>query len=103
MDNILDFPNVGPYMGVSNEKYVGRYRIILYGAFNAQGLIGSEHNGIAVLDEQDHTVLLDRHAQINSGYYGAGRTQITEFSRLVALDYEDLEKFIESHPRYRYQ
>jgi len=103
MDNVLALPHAGPYYGVSKDTVIGRYRIILYGMFNANGLFGSENNGIAILDELDHIVLLDRHQQINSGYYGPSESQLTEFSRLVSLDYEDLEEFIESHPRYRYQ
>jgi len=51
-------PNVGPYMGVSFDQVTvkkarrgaeRRFRIIVYGAYNAFGLIGSEENGLSLI------------------------------------------------------
>lgn len=46
--------NVGPYMGVRFDQPAqdGRFRILVYQAYNAMGLIGPEHNGIVVLQEK---------------------------------------------------
>jgi len=101
--NILSYPSVGRYMGVTRDEIRGQYRIIVYGALNAYGLIGPEINGIAVLDEDERVVLLDRHAQQDTGYFGPSREQVKEFERLVNLPYEELTEFVESHPNYRYR
>lgn len=74
--SILSNPRVGPYMGVSHDVTRGRYRLMVYGAYNAFGLIGSEHNGIAVLDNQDMCVVADRLFQQDSGYYGPSQRQL---------------------------
>jgi hypothetical protein len=52
--------NIGPYMGVSIDKTRGRYRLCIYSAYNAMGLIGTEYNGIVVLDDQDMQVVADK-------------------------------------------
>lgn len=54
----------GPYERVT--KHMVRtfdnrrsFKIFIYGAYNAMGLIGSEHNGIGVLDEDNLKVVCD--------------------------------------------
>ena len=57
--------SVGQYTMVAKDqslKFGNRsFRVLLYGAYNAMGLIGTEKNGIAVLDEDRRQVVLDGH------------------------------------------
>lgn len=97
--------SVGQYEMVSRDATKTccgrRLRIVLYGAYNAMGLIGPEMNGIAILDEDARCVVLDGHYQEDTGYFGASRRQIIEYSRLMEMSEEELEEFIENHPRTR--
>ena len=52
-------PRLGPYMGILRDEKRGRYQLALYCAYNAGGLIGSEYNGIVVLDDKDRCVVVD--------------------------------------------
>ena len=57
--------NVGPYTKVVRDsKWTPdgspvEIRGIIYGAYNAHGLIGSEYNGIALFDETNLQVITD--------------------------------------------
>ena len=98
---------VGQFCGVSSdlivEKGGRRFRIILYGAYNAFGLIGSECNGVAILDEDNKSVVCDAIAQADTGYFGPKQDQREAFKNLVNLDWEDFRAFINEHPRHRYE
>lgn len=52
-------PTLGPYMGILRDEKRGRYRLALYCAYNAGGLIGSEYNGIVVLDDKNMCIVAD--------------------------------------------
>ena len=97
----------GQYVGVSmtTDRHFGdrTFRVILYGALNAHGLIGSEHNGVAILDMDKVHVVLDNHAQESSGYYGASTAQIKAFGAIVKMDKKEFFAFCNSHRRSRYQ
>lgn len=107
MPNINDWPSLGQYVGVSHrhDRTVGRSKLVVavYGAENAMGLIGSEYNGIVVLDDTKKQVLLDRHAPHphGSGYHGPCAATVAEFRRLEGLPNLELVQFIRSHPRCR--
>ncbi len=77
------------------------YVIVIAGAYNAFGLIGPEHNGIAVLDDTAKRVVLDRHAPEPSGYSGPSATQQIIFDKLVAESDAEFLRFIAEHPRTR--
>lgn len=77
------------------------YVIVIAGAYNASGLIGSEHNGIAILDDTAKRVVLDRHAPEPSGYSGPSATQRIVFERLQEIDDAAFKRFIAEHPRAR--
>lgn len=77
------------------------YVIIIAGAYNAFGLIGSEHNGIAVLDDTAKRVVLDRHVPQSSGYSGPSKAQWDEFEHLLARDDASFLDFISTNPRSR--
>ena len=98
--------NVGPFTGVSADskrtfKNGRTFRIIIYGAYNALGLIGSECNGIAVLDEDNRTVVCDEIATTGSGWYGANAEQKKTFKQLLKIGWEKFQEIINNHPRTR--
>lgn len=97
--------SVGQYEMVSRDATrtcFGRtLRVVLYGAYNALGLIGPEMNGIAILDEDARCVVLDGHLQEDTGYFGPSRRQVIEHSRIMGMTDEELEDFIAEHPRTR--
>jgi hypothetical protein len=99
--------SVGPFMGVTKDKVVekgGRkFRLVLYGAYNAFGLIGSECNGIAVLDEDRKEVVLDEEAKIPSGYYGPSESQKKRFKEIRTMTWEDFRAWVNAHPRRRHE
>lgn len=90
-------------MGISEDRIRdGRFRVILYGAYNALGLIGSEDNGIAVLDNEKMQVLLDRECCESSGYFGPSAKQTARFWHIVHMPEDAFVKFVNGHPRARY-
>lgn len=101
----------GPYMYISQEKTVTfkgggdkrTFRFLLYGAFNAMGLIGSECNGILILDEDKTRVLADEIAIEGSGYFGPSMKQVAVFKELTEeMNWPQFRTFINSHARTRY-
>ncbi len=76
------------------------FTLILYGAED-HGIIGSEVNGIVVLDDDNREVLLDRHVQESSGYFGPSARQTAEFERIKAMDWPAFTSFVRGHRRYR--
>jgi hypothetical protein len=97
--------NIGPYTGIEFDKTVGTFRVITYQAYNALGLIGSECNGIAILNEANQTVLLDEHMKQGSGYCGVGQQVMTEAKRICDMIRNDFQSFVSlvnDHPRSRY-
>jgi hypothetical protein len=86
------------------EKTVRTFRILVYGAYNAYGLIGSEANGILILDEDYLKVVLDEHFVESSGYFGPSERQLAEWERLVGLQtFKKFADFVNAHPRARYK
>ena len=77
------------------------YVIGIAGAYDAMGLIGPEHNGIFVLDDDAKRVVLDRHCEIASGYHGPSDEQWAEFKRIAELPEAAFKNFCRNHPRYR--
>jgi hypothetical protein len=109
--------HIGPYTGISYDQTVtitrpanGRkqkasertFRIAIYGAYNAMGLIGSECNGIVILDVDKMQVLTDEIGIISSGWFGPAKAQLELFNQLVAMPWEEFQVFVNAHPRTRY-
>lgn len=96
---------VGPFEGVTRDivRIVGneRYRLVLYSAYNAQGLIGSECNGIAVLSEDRLNVVCD---ELGKDSFRSTPTpaQIALFERLETCDEETFRATVNSASRSRY-
>ena len=96
----------GPFMhmhGAARKFKKGRivYTIGIAGAYNANGLIGSEYNGIFVLDETNRAVVLDRHLPINSGYNGPSQEQWAEFGRIAKMPLAEFRNFCSNNARFR--
>lgn len=72
-------------------------------AYNALGLIGSEKNGIFVLNETKRDVVLDEHLRIDTGWFGPQPPHLAELKRLKALPAPAFLAWIKSHPRAREQ
>jgi hypothetical protein len=98
----------GQYVGVSldtTRRIKGHtIRIVVYGAYDAMGLIGSQHNGVAVLlDDPSHKqVLVDGMAQAPSGWYAPSKDQITLFNTLETMPVGKFIRAITTHPRSRF-
>lgn len=88
------YPRVGQYMGVSRDTKVGNFRVILYAALNAFGMIGSEFNGIAVLDEKNKSIVCDGIAKESSGYSGPSNAQISVWESLAKMAEDKPNAFI---------
>lgn len=97
--------SVGQYTMVSRDetlKFGNRtFRVVLYGAYNAMGLIGTENNGIAILDEDRMQVVLDGHLQEDTGAYGPSDHQMVELRRICRMDSCEFVEFCNTHPRSR--
>jgi hypothetical protein len=99
---------VGPYVGVAGDKVIKfdnsrSFRVLLYGAYNALGLIGSEYNGIAVLDEDNKTVVADNIEVADSGYFGPTAAQKALFDTMTGANFsfQDLQTLVNNAPRAR--
>jgi hypothetical protein len=77
------------------------YIIGIAGAYDAFGLIGPEHNGIFILDDDEKRVILDRHCPQSSGYFGPSPAQWAEFKRIAELPAKAFDNFCRNHPRFR--
>lgn len=99
--------NVKPFTGVEFDQMVQfdngkRFRVISYQAYDAFGLIGSEHNGIAILNEDERDVVLDQHFQQSTGYFGVGNKVFAEAERICKMSWEEFQAFVNVNVRSRY-
>lgn len=103
--------NIHPYTWVTNDKtveYEGgqKLRFIIYGAYNAMGLIGSECNGIAILNENARDIVADEIGKTSSFAYNSSNTApkslVEKFNQLTSMTYEQVKSFINESPRKRY-
>lgn len=101
-------PHEGPYMGIVKDvrrKFPnGRtLRFLIYRAYNAMGLIGSECNGIVVLDEDKMKVVADEICKTDSGYSVPTKRQLELFTALTETGtFEYVRSVIASSGRARY-
>jgi len=96
---------VGPFMGVSKDETVEKmgknFRIVLYCAYNACGLIGPEMNGVAVLDEDKRQVIADGFFQEPSGYSGPTKKQKDGFDTILKMKDKDFKEYVNASERCR--
>lgn len=103
---------MGPYIGVfldeviTKEKVTGlkrQFRLIGHGAYNACGLIGSEYNGLVILDQDAKQVLVDKICIQSSGYSEALAPAVrAEAERLRQMAAGEFENYVTTNPRSRY-
>jgi hypothetical protein len=107
----LDIPvaNEGKtgYAGVNKHVILdfgehGSFVVLIYGAFCAYGLFGPEQNGILILDEGRKHILLDRHCEQTTGYFGPSNKQIAEWERIRQMEWETFQEFVNTNLRSRY-
>lgn len=102
---------VGPYCFVSRDESrtfetpegPRTFRFVCYGAYNALGLIGSECNGIAVLDEDRMSVLCDEIHKALSGYHQPTLEAREFLAEVQSCDWATFKDFINTNERTRYQ
>jgi len=102
--------NILPYMGVSFDKYATfdtptgyrKFRIIVYQAYNAYGLIGPEMNGVAIFDDDSRSVLCDGICKQQTGYFGASPLQIKTADGLIGMDWENFKYFVNNQKSKRH-
>lgn len=82
-----------------------RLYLMLYGAYNAYGLIGPEFNGIAILNDTRKTVVLDGAFAEGYGWYpgygGPSERQLQAFTTLAIMPDANLIKWIKEHQFFR--
>lgn len=98
--------NVGPFMYTRGDhRRDDGYRIVLYGAYNAMGLIGTEYNGIAVLDDNRMKVWCDNIC-CAQGWYSANqepsKAQQLVFENMKKMGTEEFVAFVNAQDRCRY-
>lgn len=108
MPDVMSLPRVGPFMGVSrDDTRADGFRLLIYGAYNAMGLIGSEYNGIAVLNNNEMNVVVDNIGCEGSGYNGPSAAQVKLFEQLLVLPPGEFERKInqlgQKNKRLRYE
>lgn len=110
MTVISTHPTVAQFVGVTSDKIVdfgknGKFRVLVYGAYNAMGLIGPEMNGIAILKEPEGDrrgfVVTDNLGKQDSGYFGPSKEQVELFERIVAMKWEDFRALANDSERSR--
>ncbi len=77
------------------------FKIGISTALNAFGLIGTEYNGVFIVDDTNRNVVLDNHARGESGGFGPYPVQLAERDRILALSPADFIAFIKDHPNTR--
>ena len=84
---------------IFEKKFGDRtFTVILSNAYNAGGVIGSEYNGIAILDDNNRQVVLDRQVE-DRGFLGENRQ--AEFNSIKDMTWEQFIKYVRKSPRYR--
>jgi hypothetical protein len=104
---MLNSNNLGPYVSVTRDtvrKFSNgeSFRVIVFGAYNAFGLIGSEFNGIAVFNENEKNVVADCIGREASGYFGPSDKQIALFDKLASCRLDTFRKLVNQADRLRY-
>jgi hypothetical protein len=100
-------PRVGPFDFVARDttRSVGKnkFRIVVYGAYNAGGLIGPEMNGIGILQESPPAVVADGIEQAQSGYFGPSEAQLAMFETLRTCTAAEFRALVNKAERLRFE
>lgn len=97
---------VGPFERVTGDKIRDfgqeKYRILIYGAYNAMGLVGSESNGIAVLSEDRSNVVCDELCCEPEKRSGSSAIQTEMFNKLLICSEAEFRSIVNGSARSRY-
>lgn len=77
------------------------FRLVMYRAYNAMGLIGYENNGIAVLDEDRMAVVVDGITPAVSGYSMPTPQQTLAWQMLTTCSWSEFQEFCDNHKNSR--
>lgn len=81
------------------------FAIFNYGAKNAFGIVGTEYNGVAIVNETANCVVLDGEASQPRGWYhGTGGNPIPSAIRVADIQLmsaKEFRAFVVSHHNYR--
>ena len=98
-------PAIGPFCGVvlKFSRTIGKteYLVLIYRSYNAMGLIGSEFNGIAVLNDTEKTVVTDNIERCINGYEVPTKKQIDVFKKMRNCTPEEFRDIVNNSPRLR--
>lgn len=97
---------VGQYLhadGALRKRKIGSklYLVGIAGAYDAMGLIGSEHNGIFILNDTDKRVVADRDCEESSGYNGPSQRQWDSLKVLMQSSDKQFIELVKAMPRFR--
>lgn len=100
--------DVGPYVRVAFDQKRNcderQFRIVVYGAYNAMGLIGSECNGIVILQETPTRQVVADEIACDPGANPASRKkQVKLAAELIAMDDQAFRDFVNSQSRLRFK
>lgn len=95
-------PVVGPFHDVRLDeiKQVGglNFRVVLYGAYSADGLLSNSSNGVGILSEEQAQVVCD---QIAQGLRFPTEDQVAEFRKIMEMTDKEFVEMINTNPRSR--
>lgn len=83
------------------KKHGDRTFSVMIAGAEVAGITGPEYNGIVIIDEDNRSIVLDRHVKESTGYFGPTQRQWDEMGRIMRMDWADFRQFIKSNPRYR--
>jgi hypothetical protein len=78
------------------------YIVGIAGGYNAHGLIGTECNGIFILDYVQKKVVLDQLACQRGCFLAIDKAQATTYSKLRSMKWGEFRDFVNAQPRLRY-
>lgn len=76
------------------------FTVLVASAYDA-GIIGPEHNGITVIDEDNQSIVLDQHFRESTGYFGPSPRQQSEYKRVMQMGWTEFSEFCRSNRRFR--
>lgn len=76
--------------------------LVAASAYNAGGMIGSEYNGLVVIDSDNNSIVLEKHLLESSGSAGPSRRQAAEFERIAGMtQWRDFAAWLKSTPGFK--
>ena len=98
-------PRLGQYVGIRRQftRTINKKKILvaIYSAYDALGLIGSEYNGVVVLNATDMKVVMDGEGRCESGWFGSTSKQRHIFDQLVTMIKPQFLRYLRSCDGYR--